>query len=448
MAEVFTVYCAGTEYDSKSDDIIAWLNTNTSAARGSRLFFFEGPGSGEYASSLLSRQVADGARGLAMRNPNFPQKLALDSAASLMEAENWVEKEFDSLSGASLFDRIARVVRALREGRAEGGTINLAGWSRGAVTCLGVANALSTDSTLKSCAVNLFLFDPVPGPRDLNARNWSEQLSSLSANISRLAVVLMENDARDWMMPPLTAPFTACSQHSCGGVKRENISLYPLPGVHSSGVEGGGVYDESASIGAHLVSEFLLANGSPISRSKVLPPTALIDAYARLKQKGRHGLIGQEHNLKFAPLTVNGAIGQSIIALPIPLMPPKLVIAPVARQTAVPNALRSSLFFVNEHHRKIFRTAFPRLSWVIEPGLNVTAWGPTVNIELAALKSHAPNMAQVIGDGVASVLSQAGVCIADEEDFRKLLEALGYAGQVAATFGVTRSPQSTPTLPF
>ncbi|AXA90525.1 hypothetical protein [Massilia sp. YMA4] len=42
--------------------------------------------------------------------------------------------------------------------------VNLVGWSRGAVTCHMMANAMAQDEQLKGVTVNIFAIDPVPGP--------------------------------------------------------------------------------------------------------------------------------------------------------------------------------------------------------------------------------------------------------------------------------------------
>lgn len=406
MASVTTIYCAGTGYDSKSGDIISWLNSHTSGTRGAELFFFPGPGSGEYADSLLTKQAADTARSVSRAVPRYlpAAKFVLDSAAATYDSANWVEKQFDAGTGDSLHARIKLAVARLRSGGAKGGVINLAGWSRGAVTCLGIAYALADDADLRTCKVNLFLFDPVPGPEGrlgLNSKNWAKELGTLRSNISDLSVVLMENEERDWMMAPLTQPFTDCGVAMCGEVPRSKISLYPMPGVHSSSVESGGNYAESADIGAHLVSEFLIEHGSPIQRNKLLNNLMLVETYARLKHKRSYGIIGGTSD----------------------------------RQKKIPNEYRPTLFYVNEHHREVFGRLFPKIAWILDARMMSRAWGPAASAEARMLQSHARTMAQVVGDGVSALVgAQCMVKPRDANDLSKLLAALGYGGRVAASF--------------
>lgn len=435
MSTTVTVYCAGTEYDSRSGDIVAWLNANTSGLRGKELFFFPGPGSGEYADSLTTRKAADVSRTLEKGVPRTLPSLRLvaDSAAVAFDAANWVEKKYDAATGDSLHERIQLALALLRAARVAGCTINLVGWSRGAVTCLGIAYALANDAALCACRVNLFLFDPVPGPEKLglNGKNWSTELRSLKSNINDLSVVLMENDDRDWMMPPLTQPFTECSNDACGDVPRSRISLYPMPGVHSSGVESGGHYEESSSIGAHLVSAFLRDHGSRVPDTKVQSDISLIEMYARLKRKAMYGYIGQERTLKLRPVSLSITPFAPVVSLAV-------VSAPPARLAKIPNALRHDRFYVNEHHRGLFKKVFARIAWVLDPSLGGSGWNNGAAVDANLLKAAAPSMAQLIGDGVAAMLEQAA-CLRDDADLRRLLDALGYQGPVAATL----APSST-----
>ena len=57
-------------------------------------------------------------------------------------------------------------------------TINLVGWSRGAVSCHMLANQMLNDTELKKVPVNIFAIDPVPGPM-----NFNEERAILGANV-------------------------------------------------------------------------------------------------------------------------------------------------------------------------------------------------------------------------------------------------------------------------
>lgn len=48
-------------------------------------------------------------------------------------------------------------------------SVNLVGWSRGAVSCHMMANQMFKDDELKNIPVNIFAIDPVPGPKNFQA---------------------------------------------------------------------------------------------------------------------------------------------------------------------------------------------------------------------------------------------------------------------------------------
>ncbi len=433
MASVVTVYCAGTAYDSKSDDIVAWLNSRTAGTRSRDLFFFPGPGSGEFAASLTTAAVADTAAAVARSAVGkLPQvRIEADTVQAAARGINAAQQLLDKMTGTSLHERIALAVRQLREAKAAGSQINLVGWSRGAVTCLGIAYALAEDSELRSCKVNLFLFDPVPGPERENSANWSRELTSLRSNINALAVVLMENDDRDWMLPPLTAPFTSCARDRCGEVDAKRITLYPLPGAHASAVETTGLYVESAAIGAHLVSRFLQRHGTSVPADKLLTDAALLDAYARLKRKAFYGFTGRESSTEWRLSPTLGVTRVSV---------------PVARLAKIPNEFRATRFFVNEHHKRLMAKHYPALAWILDPAMPPLGWSVAAEHAITRLKAVAPNMAQLIGDGVAAILAVPNICLRDADDLKRLHKAMGYHGEVPATLIPTR-PSATGTMP-
>ena len=62
--------------------------------------------------------------------------------------------------------------------------VNMAGWSRGAVTCHMLAHALAKHPFLKNIPVNIFAFDPVPGPG-----NFKLEQVSLPTNVRNLSLI-------------------------------------------------------------------------------------------------------------------------------------------------------------------------------------------------------------------------------------------------------------------
>ena len=229
-----TIYCAGTAYDDASGDVIAWLNANTEGTRGVDLFFYRGPGSDAMARGVDS---------------------IILGGATLMQYA-------DQATGYSIADTVARALADLKALSTLPSQINMAGWSRGAITCLAIAHAMSADPKLSAIGLNLYLFDPVPGR--FNRWNWKAEFTTATPNVTDLEVLLMEN-VSSWITKfAVVDPFLNATQsatNACG-----QVSLIPMPGVHSSAVEAGGHYVEASKIGAHLVSQFLIDHGSVVSR--------------------------------------------------------------------------------------------------------------------------------------------------------------------------------------
>jgi len=168
--------------------------------------------------------------------------------------------------------------------------INMAAWSRGAIVSIRIANELHKDSSFDRCQVNMFLFDPVPGPHSLNRPNWREVYTHIPNNVHDCSVVLMEDEGGRFMSPFLTPLVDPFGQQRPRGLPP--FDVYQLPGLHYSAVEWTDHDDPrwSASylIGRHLCAAFLLNHGTPLHRGWSNPwiignPVRLLDYYAKLK---------------------------------------------------------------------------------------------------------------------------------------------------------------------
>jgi len=201
----------------------------------------------------------------------------------------------------------------------------MAGWSRGAITCLMIANELHSDPALKTIPLNVFLFDPVPGPKWGNPWNWlREECICVSPNIKHCAVIFME-DANTLSQRLLMTPLIDVFYPDPGGNSPTQFLKYPLPGPHCGAVEDTREFRHSRIIGQHLCHSFLIDHGSDLKDPQILWTSAEVcDHYAAL-----------EFHLR--ALAERGGV----------------------RFKEIENPLRDSGYFVNKHNLDEFQRAFP-----------------------------------------------------------------------------------------
>jgi len=155
-------------------------------------------------------------------------------------------------------------------------TINIVGWSRGAVTCLKMANKFFEvfEDTIN---VNIFAVDPVPG--GYTARTLD--MLAIPPNVRNyLAILALDADGGNFLPTDrhdlkLLAPK---SQHGKQGNPdslnpqhiKPNVHFLPMPGNHSDLVNAkisSALIENSAKLCCHLGWMFLTAHGSLMKKS-------------------------------------------------------------------------------------------------------------------------------------------------------------------------------------
>jgi hypothetical protein len=394
---VVSVFCAGTDYDASSDDVIARLYAAASGEASVQKFFYAGPGSMGAAKRHPKVDAVDElVKGVVRDATGLPaHKLGTN-----------VGRIIDTASGMSMHLNVEAAGIEIWPACANGSaTVNLAGWSRGAVTCIGIANALAKRGVSK---INLFLFDPVPGTKAVNLWNWTQELNTLPDAVRRASVVLMEQmvggvtTAKELLLQPLTAPFA-------GGT----ATVYPMPGRHNSAVENDSVFPEVAAIGEHLCTEFLLANGTGFERTRLLRESEIVEQYAAIKKRHK---------------TASASAGYT------------------DRSFTVDNPLRESLFFVNQHHRQTFAAVYPGVAQILDAGFEVPRWSARVADEARRLRGGSPAMAGIVAAGLGALIAARNGPSQrsrhDAEDLVRLCGALNgwTAEQLQAALGVVATP--------
>lgn len=295
MPTAYTIYNCGTGYNRNSNDIVARLNRETLSGH----FVTDGPGSGGFIPG----------KG---HNPGGKSTLGGLIAGTGVDAN--VESALAHVRGAK-----------------QGGPIivNMCGWSRGAVTCFKIANAMAADPATAGIKVNIFAVDPVPGGSALNNHMWRNV--GVSANIGICAVVLAQHDRRSLfapVYPTVDGPFT-------------DVDI--MPGDHSTIVEYKEGRAEAHELVYDMAKRFLRARGTTFIDNSQLDAIGILRRYALIA----------EHFDDYAQFA-KGVSGK-----PKDRFKDSRPIRNEARQVVGQMLPVKPSFFLNEHHRETCRTLYP-----------------------------------------------------------------------------------------
>lgn len=300
----YTVYNCGTGYNRNSRDIIPqlWRETN------SLNMINDGPGS---TGNLLAR---------------VPGLLA----------------------GSGVDANVNRAVEEIkRRNTVTTMVLNMAGWSRGAVTCFKIANALHRDNSTQNITVNIYGIDPVPGGSFLNDHMWED--IDVTPNIGMCSAILAQHDRRSLFSPyypTVRGPFT-------------DIDI--MPGNHSELVEDKGVNREAHQLVKHLTKQFLISRGTVFKNNTLLNDVEILNKYAAIIENFDNYAKGKrkfKDRFKGKRKIKNSESKRHATMLPV--KPP---------------------FFINGHHREVFQRHFPCLTNAIDtksikPGYSIqNNWG-------------------------------------------------------------------------
>jgi|GEM_PF-778072 len=176
-------------------------------------------------------------------------------------------------------------------------TVNLVGWSRGAVTCIKTANKMFEvfEDTIK---VNIFAIDPVPG----GINKITDDIRFIPPNVQDYVAVLAldENgnlfEAMDRTTTQLMAPR---SQHGLEGNPeslnperlKPRVHFLPFPGNHSDVVNvdlSSPEVGDSAILIRHLAWRFLAEHGTSFSTDFALERGVMLEMYRGLMENLQH----------------------------------------------------------------------------------------------------------------------------------------------------------------
>ena len=296
MPTPFTIYNCGTGYNRSANDIVARLNRETNSSHT----IHDGPGSGGFVP---------------FRGHNPGGKSTLGGL----------------IGGSGVDANVASGLAAVKQALAAGPIlVNMCGWSRGAVTCFKIANAMAEDAATRHIKANIFAIDPVPGGSALNNDMWKK--IGVTANIGMCSVVLAQHDRRSLfapVYPTVNGPFT-------------DVDI--MPGDHSTIVEYKQGRSEAHELVYDMAKRFLRARGTQFSDNALLSTTEILKRYALIA----------EHFDDYAQFA-KGVSGK-----PKDRFKEERPIRDDQRKVVGKMLPFKPQFFLNEHHRETCRTLYPR----------------------------------------------------------------------------------------
>jgi hypothetical protein len=280
MPDVFSIYNCGTSHNRQSlDETVADLARRSVGAENRDWMINDGPGSFSHnaagSASAYERGLAAQAKTPGARDP--VSGMTEHSFLDLPKAPLAVPKGM--VTGFGWEHNVEHTMAVLNATIDLPRVINMAGWSRGAITCFMIAHALCDNPRTRAIEVNIFAFDPVPGPGNFD----DPDKITLPPNVSHYAAIVQEDERRKIMRPAVT------SADEAPGV---NGRFYYMPGCHTTPVFR--TKSEVGLIAAFLAHKFLRKHGTRLNSPIELSGRDLCELYAKIRidivhYRGKHG---------------------------------------------------------------------------------------------------------------------------------------------------------------
>ena len=340
MPDVFTIYNCGTSHNRQNlDETVANTARRTCGAENRNWIINDGVGSSSHgapkSASAADRGLAAQAKTPGTRDP-----------VSGLKSSAWFASLRGVVDGFGWEQNVEHTMAVLNATIDLPKTINIVGWSRGAITCFMIAHALQQDPRTSAIPVNIFALDPVPGPGNFDDPNKV----TLPPNVKTYSAVVQEDERRRIFKPVLTDASEA------PGVKTK---FFYMPGGHSSGVFR--TKTEVGLIAAFLVHRFLEKHGTCLNDPIRLSTRDLCELYAKVRLE-----IAEYQSKGGGILTLLGK-----------------------QRRKVSNTFQDTAYFINDHHAKQFRKTFPQIWSALDRGVSDSARG-AFEIALKLVQNSAP----------------------------------------------------------
>jgi len=350
---VFTVYCHGTGFNRvkgvEENELVGWFHSHNGGVEASltggavgvgSYLINDGPGHG--GNNLAQPQQVNPMTGNAKTNLSLKKVLTrptfADHAAGNTGGQKVGAKARGLISGQGWDENTQRTVNVIQDLKFDKGqaidTVNLVGWSRGAVTCMRIAN-LMYEVFKTEIVCNIFAVDPVAGS---DAGKKMDDTQVLHSNVARYVGILAMHEMRSTFKPQdwsrIKAPATKCI-------------FLPMPGVHNAQVM---VKDppDAAYITRNLACGLLQAWGTPVTDTPYGHLSTARDmsiAYARL-------VLSLSEHKNFETKSIGGRLGGGTTSLR------RRDFATHSKMDTYTRGGKES-YWINEHHRACFAEAFP-----------------------------------------------------------------------------------------
>lgn len=332
---VFTIYCHGTGFNrskgTSSDELVAYFHNHTvggeailygNKVTGGSYMINEGPGHGGSGGVALPQHISP-QTGNWQQPKSLPKKLA--NIKGLVGGKGWTEN----------VQRTINMIQSLKfDHNVNIDTVNLCGWSRGAVTCMRITNRMY-EVFGDSIKCNVFAVDPVAG-KDAGKQMLDTQV--LNSNVEYYVGILAMHEMRSTFKPQdwsrIRAPATTAV-------------FLPMPGVHNAQVMVNTPPD-SAYITRNLACALLQHWGTDINSipyGYLRSPQDMCIAYARL-------VLALSEHKKYETGSVKGRVGGGTTSLR------RRDFAKHSKMDTYTRGGKES-YWINEHHRACFVAAYP-----------------------------------------------------------------------------------------
>lgn len=325
MAGVFTIYCHGTgmSRDKKQDKEIVNFFGHTGDEEGVNQLMLDGVGEAPRNHPMAGSFVFD---------PTAPY-----NKRDISKDENFLKKNplLAQIVGHGVDGNVKFAMAYLAALPRPPSTINLLGWSRGAVTALRLANAISRQ--WNGIDLNIFAVDPVAG-RDKGES--TEDAKTVPAQVRNLLVILATGEKRSTFSPQDAARLSA--------TPASNVVLLPMPGAHDTVA----MWEERtlhvSEVVFSMAGQFLSKFGTRPQRTKpMLSDAQYVERYS-------HMLLHLEEYKSLRVGKVKGATLKDRLAS-IPMLHTRDFAKKLDEYVVDPEN------FINLHHRRCFKSVYPNL---------------------------------------------------------------------------------------
>lgn len=340
---VFTILNCGTMFDrSKKGEVIADFGANMAGAEHVDYLINEGPG-GKAKGHLMPGTFDPFTRGrkAKKKSPKW-SKTPLQTLLDVSQGEGMyspgghgfvsgvtsnTSQTNAGVTGHGWDDNIRHAIATLADRFPElQATVNMIGWSRGAVTCLRLANWMQ-EFLGGAWTVNIFAIDPVAG---IDAGEKLRDTYQVPGIVKEYVGILAEDEARGDFKPQDLSRIEILDS------EETTVSFLPFPGVHNTVVvTKSAALAEVASVVRFLGYKFLKDRGTVFQEPEsVYTQAQICKMYAQMqKKRSQYRALMKK---SFMAKQSGGIVQRSTVASAASIHP----------------------FFINEHHRLAFQAAY------------------------------------------------------------------------------------------